>query len=161
MMDWLRALSVKGVLAFYLVTLAFILVIVWMFRPPSADANALALLAGFVTLFLKMAADASGYQYQSSAGSDKKDDNQAKVTSTLAAAAAPNVPPPEAAPSVVAWWSLLTDAERAAVTNNRSDARVESFITKAQSGRANKEDLTYLVARGLLTQGRADAISTS
>jgi hypothetical protein len=76
MMDWIKTLPLKGVLAFYLVTLAFVLVILWMVKPPSGDSNALALLAGFVTLILKMAADASGYQYQSSAGSDKKTDAQ-------------------------------------------------------------------------------------
>lgn len=74
MMDWFRGLQLKGVLAFYLVTLAFILVLLWMLHPPSGDANAIGLLAGFVTLIIKAAVDATGYQFNSSAGSDRKTD---------------------------------------------------------------------------------------
>lgn len=73
-MDIIRSISIKGGLAVLLTMLAFIMVMVWMFRPPNGDANSVAILAGFVTLFLKMAADAVGYQFQSSAGSDKKTD---------------------------------------------------------------------------------------
>ncbi len=89
MIEWFKGISLKGALAFYLATIAFILVTVWMFRPPTGDPNALAILAGFVTLIIKMAADAVGYQYQSSAGSDRKSDLLAQ---------APPATPPETKP---------------------------------------------------------------
>lgn len=73
----------KVALAFFLVFVAAAMVLLWMLHPPAGDSNALALLAGFVTLFIKMAADAIGYQYSSSAGSDKKDDVQKDVINKL------------------------------------------------------------------------------
>jgi hypothetical protein len=136
------------------------MVILWMLHPPTVDAGTAALLASFVTMFIKMSADAIGYQYNSSAGSDKKDDAQAKVASTLAAAV------PVAAAAIVtpvtSWWTLLTDAERfaieAAAPNN---ARLTAFITAAKVGKATTDDLNYLVQRSLLTQPRADTIAAS
>lgn len=153
----LENLSLKGALAFFLVCVSAFMVILWMLHPPVVDAGTAALLASFVTMFIKMAADAIGYQYNSSAGSDKKDDTQAKVASTLAAAVVPPPAPTNGAP-VIAWWSLLTDAEKAAINAARADARVQSFVDRAQTGKADAADLDYLVARGLLMQGRADAI---
>jgi hypothetical protein len=76
--------DLKGALAFFLVCVAAFMVILWMLHPPQGDGNALALLAGFVTLFIKMAADAIGYQFNSSAGSEKKDAVQAEVAGKLA-----------------------------------------------------------------------------
>lgn len=156
----LENLSLKGVLAFFLVCVSAFMVILWMLHPPVVDAGTAALLASFVTMFIKMAADAIGYQYNSSAGSDKKDDTQAKVASTLAAAVVPPLAPTNGAP-VIAWWSLLTDTEKAAINAARSDARVQSFVDRAQAGKADAADLDYLVARGLLMQGRADAIKAA
>lgn len=156
----LENLSLKGALAFFLVCVAAFMVILWMLKPPVVDAGTAALLASFVTMFIKMAADAIGYQYSSSAGSDKKDDAQAKVATTLAAAVAPQPNAPNGAP-VVAWWSLLTDPEKTAINAARSDARVQSFVDRAQAGKADAADLDYLVARGLLLQGRADAIKAA
>ena len=80
-------LTLRGFLAVLLVLISTGLVVLWMVHPPSGDANAVALLAGFVTLFLKVMADAVGYNYQSSAGSDKKDELVLKAP-----------PPPEAKP---------------------------------------------------------------
>lgn len=157
----LENLTLKGALAFFLVCVAAFMVILWMLKPPVVDAGTAALLASFVTMFIKMAADAIGYQYNASAGMDKKDEAQAKITNTLAAAVAP---PPPSAPNgapVVAWWSLLTDPEKTAINAARADARVQSFVDRAQAGKADTADLDYLVARGLLMQGRADAIKAA
>lgn len=77
-------LSLKGGLAFFLVIVSSAMVFLWMLHPPAGDASLIGLLAGFVTLFIKMAADACGYQYSSSAGSDKKSDLLAQ---------APAIPP--------------------------------------------------------------------
>lgn len=160
----LENLSLKGALAFFLVCVSAFMVILWMLHPPVVDAGTAALLASFVTMFIKMAADAIGYQYNSSAGSDKKDDTQAKVADKLASAVAPvpGAPPtPPAPPPVIAWWSLLTDPEKATINAARSDARVQSFVDRAQQGKADSADLDYLVARGLLTAPRADTIKAA
>lgn len=98
--------NLKGALAFFLVLIAFVLVYTWMIYPPRVnDGNALALLAGFVTLMIKMAADAVGYQFQSSSGSDKKDDTMKALAAaatgappTVTTAPAPLVPGPGPSP---------------------------------------------------------------
>ncbi len=82
----------KGLLAFFLVVVAAAMVFLWMMHPPSGDASQIGLLAGFVTLFIKMAADAIGYQFNSSAGSDKKDDTIQKAVAGDTAVV-PTVPP--------------------------------------------------------------------
>lgn len=145
--------NMKIVLAFFLVVVAAAMVFVWLFYPPTGDANALALLAGFVMLFIKMAADATGYQFSSSAGSDKKDETQAKVASSLAEKVAP--------PTVAPWWSRLNDAERTAIADAKDDPRVQLFKSTAEVGRATQDDLAYLVTKGLLTQERATAIQSA
>lgn len=92
----------KVALAFFLVFVAAAMVLLWMLHPPAGDSNALALLAGFVTLFIKMAADAIGYQYSSSAGSDKKDEVQKDVINKLTTGTGAGTTTVEvAAPSVV------------------------------------------------------------
>ena len=58
-MKW-ENFTLKGSLAFFLVIVASFCWSFWMIHPPAGDSNALALLAGFVTLFIKMAADAIG-----------------------------------------------------------------------------------------------------
>lgn len=146
--------NMKIVLAFFLVVVAAAMVFLWLLYPPTGDANTLALLAGFVMLFIKMAADASGYQYSSSAGSDKKDETQAKVADKLAEKVA--------APVVAPWWSRLTDAERTAIADAaKDDPRVQLFKSTAEVGRATPDDLAYLVTKGLLTQERSTAIQSA
>lgn len=146
MANWLKGVSLKGALAFYLATLAFILVVFWMIRPPPGDGNAIALLAGFVTLIVKMAADAVGYQFQSSAGSDKKSDLMAQA-------------PAIGAPAVAPWWSVLTGAEKDKITAEAaSDPQVAAFVTTASAGHATADDLAYLVSKTLLTPARASEI---
>ncbi len=80
----LASAGVKTWLAFFLVMIAAAMVLLWMIHPPQGDGNSLALLAGFVTLFIKMAADATGFQFASSAGSERKDEVQATVSAKLA-----------------------------------------------------------------------------
>lgn len=151
-------MNLKGILAFFLVCTSSGMVVLWMLKPPAVDAGTAALLASFVTMYIKMAADAIGYQYNSSAGSDKKDDVQAKVTSTLAAA----VPAAINAVPATPWWTLLTDPERFAIEADApNNSRLTAFITAAKAGKATKDDLAYLVQRGLLTQPRADTIAAS
>lgn len=143
-------------LAFFLVIIAAIL-IVWLgyiLVNKTADAGTAALLAGLVTLIVKMADSSVNYQYQSSAGSDKKDETNATVQKALA----DKMPAQQnAAPTVVvAWWSLLTDAEKAAIAAAApTDPRVTAFVKAAEIGKAVADDLTYLAGKGLLTPERA------
>lgn len=155
-------LTLKGSLAFFLVCVAAFMTILWMLHPPTGDASQIGLLAGFVTLFIKMAADAIGFQFNSSAGSEKKDEVQAVVSAKLADKVPTPPPPPSAAPSVVmAWWSLLTDAEKTALATPPVDDRVQKFMDTAKLGRATPDDLAYLVSRNLITAARAAEIESA
>lgn len=169
-------LNPKIVLAFFLITLAAILVVFFtiiMVRTssdgkPPLDPGTIALLAGFVTTFLLMAKSASDYQFTSSAGSDKKDDAQTAVSKALAEkvpAPAPVAPTPASpAPSaiVIPWWTQLTDAEKSGIAGAAvSDPKAALFMVAAQAGKATGDDLDYLVSKNLLTQDRADAIKAT
>lgn len=98
LVEALVALNPKIVLAFFLVVVAAFMVIFLIRTLTSTDAKldagTIALFASFVTMFIKMASDGTGYQFSSSAGSDKKDDTQAQVSSKLA----DKVPTPPPAP---------------------------------------------------------------
>lgn len=154
-------INIKSFLAFFLVFIAAFMVILWMVHPPAGDGNSLALLAGFVTLFIKMAADSTGYQFTSSAGSEKKDEVNAAVQTKLAEKVAGPVPtPPTPTTPIPPWWSRLNEAEKTAITAaGTTDPRVAAFITASQVGAANADDLAYLVTKNLLTQDRATAIA--
>lgn len=81
--------------------------------------------------------------------------NAAEVAAT-AIAPDTNLPVPP-------WWARLTDDEKNAITTAAAnDPRVAAFITAAQTGAANADDLAYLVTTNppLLTQARADEIKT-
>ena len=80
--------TIRAVLAILMIVIAAGLVFLWMIKPPTGDGNAVALLAGFVTLFLKGAVDLASYYTQSSAGSDKKTD------AIISNGAAPPAPAP-------------------------------------------------------------------
>ncbi len=153
-MRW-ENLTLKGALAFFLVCVAAFMTILWMLHPPTGDASQIGLLAGFVTLFIKMAADAVGYQYSSSAGSDKKDETQAKVASALASKVGNGEPA-----AVGGWWNRLSDDDRkvitAAVPNDPEVARIVAAPVTGKGEAAT--DIAYLVKVGLLTQDRANAI---
>lgn len=162
----LMGLNPKITLAFFLVIVAALMV-VFLIRTLTStdaklDAGTIALFASFVTMFIKMASDGTGYQFSSSAGSDKKDETQATVSSKLADKVAPAPGAPNPSVPVPPWWSRLSDPEKNAISTASVgppvDARVAAFITASQVGAATPDDLTYLVSKGLLTQDRADAI---
>lgn len=110
---------------------------------------------------------ALGFFFGSSQSKEKADASQQKVVERLTGAApAPAVPSTPAAPSapavVVAWWSLLTDAERDAVTAaSATDSGAAAFLAAAKAGKASDTDLANVVSLGLLTQDRADAIKAA
>ncbi len=161
-MRFLEQVTLKGALAFFLVIVAAFMTILWMLHPPTGDASQIGLLAGFVTLFIKMAADAIGFQFSSSAGSEKKDEVQAIVATKLAdkvpTPPSSSAPPP---PAVMAWWSLLSDTEKTALSTPPVDDRVQKFMDTAKIGRATPDDLAYLVSKGLLTSARAAEIESA
>jgi hypothetical protein len=159
-------MTLKGALAFVLILLSFVLVYTWMNYPPnSADGNMIALLAGFVTLFLTMTKDAVGYNFTSSASQERQQqtaqDTASKAIDALAASAplVPSPPPVSPAPNVVvAWWSLFTSPEQEAMIAASADPRVQSIIDASKVGKASSDDLAYLVSKNLLTQERQTAI---
>lgn len=154
-------MNLKGTLAFFLVVIAASMVVLWMLHPPTGDASQIGLLAGFVTLFIKMAADAIGFQYNSSDGSQKKDEVNAAVAGKLADKVPSSAQPKPT--TVASWWSLLSPAEQANIetmaTINPPDARVRAILAALKSGKAEAPDLADLVTKGLLTQARADEIN--
>lgn len=159
-------MNVKTVLAFFLVIIAALLVVYLINTLTGAakgtlDAGTIALFASFVTMFIKMASDATGFQFNSSAGSEKKDEVQASVSAKLAdKVPAPPAPPPPV--PVPPWWSRLTDAEKNSITTAApADPRVQAFVTASQVGAATKDDLAYLVNKTLLTQVRANEIAAA
>lgn len=83
----------KIALAFFLVFMAAVLLVFMAVMFKYLDAGSAALIASLVTLFVKMADNAVGYQYNSSSGSDKKDDIQANVAATLANKVQPSPSP--------------------------------------------------------------------
>lgn len=105
---------------------------------------------------------ALGFFFGNTMAKMAQDAGQQKVVDKLTSTAPPNGGPvaPLPAPTVVvAWWSLLTDAERAAITAAATtDPKAASFMAAAQTGRATQDDLDDLVSKNLLTQARADAI---
>ena len=155
-MKW-ENMTLKGALAFFLVCISAFMVVLWMLHPPSGDASQIGLLAGFVTLFIKMAADAIGYQYNSSSGSDKKDETQAKVAGALAEKVAPATPL-----AGIPWWNRLTDAERTAITAasvaDAGDAKLAAIANGPMKMKPDADEIAYLVTKNLLTQSRATEI---
>lgn len=130
-----------------MIALTFVLAL----RGPETDAFKV-LLGAMLTVGF---ASAIGWYFNSNAGSEKKDAVSAKVAEKLAE----KVMPSPAPVVVVAWWSLLSDAERTAITAAApADAKVAAFMAAAQTGKATPEDLADLVSKGLLTQARADEI---
>lgn len=167
MTNLLEKMTLKGALAFVLVFLSFILVFTWMKAPPNtADGNMIALLAGFVTLFLTMTKDAVGYNFTSSASQERQQqttsDQASRAIDALAASAPVAATAAPAPVVVVAWWSLLTEPERQAIHSAApNDPKCAAFMAAAQTGKAAPADLDYLVAGGLLTAERAKAIVAS
>lgn len=100
------------------------------------------------------------YLFGSSRGSSAKDDTQNRLVDKLLPPnpTSPAVPPPV----VVAWWSALSPDEQAALEAAAvTDPKVRTFIDAAKVGKANADDLAYLVSKipPLLTQERATALA--
>lgn len=131
------------------VTFAVVIVVSMIFKVP-VDGAAGQLLEVLKNIVLIMV----GFYFGSSSGS--KDANQAMKQMALSGTTNGK------AATVAPWWSLLTDAEKAAITADApNDPRVAAFITTASAGHATTDDLSYLVSKGLLTQGRATAIEAA
>lgn len=124
-------------------------------------AGAFMTLLGVLTACLK---DVYSFFFGSSSGSAKKDETQGRIVEKLTSSAPPTGPVAPLPPPVVivAWWSLLTDPERETITAaSINDAGAAAFMAAAKVGKASDADLANLVALGLLTQARADAIKAS
>lgn len=82
-----------------------------------------------------------------------------KLTSTQPPGAAGPVSPVPAPIVVVSWWSLMSAPEQAAIEAAApNDARVATILIALKTGKAEALDLVDLVAKGLLTQNRADML---
>lgn len=145
----LLTMNPKIVLAFFLVVVAALMVVFLIKTLTSGkatlDAGTIALFASFVTMFIKMAADGTGYQFSSSSGSDKKDETQARVADKLAEKVplAPTPPPaPAAAPTPdqlgesmlsngeLAYFRALTDQEAKKAFLAMSTAERQATVAK-------------------------------
>lgn len=105
---------------------------------------------------------ALGFFFGSNMSKMLADAGQQKIVEKLTSTAPPTGGPvaPLAAPIAVAsWWSLLSLAEQAAMEQaGMNDPEVQTVLTAFKSGKAEAPDLAVLVAKGLLTQARADEI---
>lgn len=108
---------------------------------------------------------ALGFFFGNTSAKVQSDAGQQKVVEKLTSTAPPTGGPvaPLAAPTIiVAWWSMLTEAERAAITAAApTDPKAAAFMVAAQVGKASPADLDDLVAKGLVTQGHADVIKAA
>lgn len=108
---------------------------------------------------------ALGFFFGSNMSKMLADAGQQKIVEKLTST---NPPPPAGGPVaplagpvvVPSWWSLLTVAEQAAIEAAAvTDADVQAHLTALKSGKAEAPNLAGLVAKGLLTQARADEIN--
>lgn len=130
-----------------------IIILIWAKPSTGADSQLLNTLigmyvgTGFISTINWWMGDAKG--------SDSTNRMQEKMSDAIRPAL-----PPVAPDVVVAWWSILTDAERAAITAAAlTDPRAAAFVAASATGKASPADLDYLVTNGLLTQDRATAIA--
>lgn len=144
----------RAIIVSWMMLSSFIIIVLCWWKPPGADNQLLNTLIGMYvgTGFIT----AITWWMGSSKGSDANNKMVESLTQAIGPAAAAGQPP------VVAWWSLLTDTERAAIqAAAANNPQIAAFVAAAQAGKATKGDLDYLVARGMLTQPRADAIGAS
>lgn len=108
---------------------------------------------------------ALGFFFGNTMAKMAQDAGQQKVVEKLTSTNPPTGGPvaPLAAPTIiVAWWSKLTPEEQAAITALApTDPKAASFMASAQTGTATEDDLAAIVAKGVLTQGRADIIKST
>lgn len=135
-----------------LIGVALVLAVIFLtfllaFKAPDGDMFKM-MVGGLMTVGF---ASIIGFYFGSSAGSKDKDAAMVKMAGAT-----------NGAPVITSWWSLLTEEEKAAITAVApTDARVQAFVTTATLGHATADDLSYLVSKGLLTQGRATAIEAA
>jgi hypothetical protein len=147
-----RRVDTRSTLALIIVSNIVILTAFLAYTAPDSDAFKilLGLLGGSATAVI-------GYYYGSNSTTERKDQAQERVAARLA----DKVATPEAV-TKFAWWSLFTDDEkRMFEIAAQTDGRVKMFIVVAQVGRAEEQDLDYLVQVGALTKERADFIRAS
>lgn len=75
----------QKLLAFGLVTAFVVVILLWMFHPPTGDAGTTAVLNTLVGTLGGMAGMVATFYFGSSQGSKTKDDTTASLTKTLAA----------------------------------------------------------------------------
>jgi hypothetical protein len=159
MSDVQRVLALMLVGAFTLVLLIFAFrLVIWGDAPTLVD-----LIKTLISALINVVMLVLGYFYGSSKAKEQSDSSQQRVVEKLTSPpGSPAAPVPPAPTVIVAWWSLLTEAERAAITADApNDPRVAAFAVAAGLGKATADDLAYLVARSLLTQDRATAIQAA
>lgn len=156
MSDVQRALALILVASFAIATMIATVCSIWW---PSADAlvdMAKTLQAALVNMSLI----GLGFFFGNTSAKMTQDAGQQKVVEKLTGAPTPVVPPLVAPP--MSWWLKLSDPEKNAITAEApNDPRVAAFITAAQAGAANADDLAHLVSKNLLTQVRADEIKAA
>ncbi len=151
------ALLLVGTVSFMVVTLTIRIVI-------SGDLPTIAaLLKELKDALTNMSLIALGFFFGNTMAKMAQDAGQQKVVEKLTSTQPPGPPGPVApAPGptvVVSWWSLLTIAEQAAIEAAApTDPRVAAILAAFKSGKAEATDFVDLVAKGLLTQVRADAL---
>lgn len=133
----------------------FYVLLMWMrMKVEGSTSEVLTMMVGSLTTAFGLVIN---YWLGSSSGSSDSRRSQAALTEKLADAAATSVP---AVAPVKPWWSLLTDAERVAITASAlTDPKVKAFADKAAAGVGDADDLAYVVSLGLLTQDRAATIA--
>lgn len=154
------ALLIVGTIVFSAAALIIRMVI-------SSDIPAIIDLAkGTLSNLTNMALIALGFFFGNTMAKMAQDAGQQKVVEKLTSTAPAGPPGPIApiqAPTVIiAWWSLLTSAEQAAIVAAApTDPKAAAFMAAAQTGKASQTDLDDLVAKGLLTQARADILKAT
>lgn len=149
-----RLLSIIIIATFCTMLLAMTLKVVWV----GTVADNLDILKIALPAAITFAGTCLGFYYGSSKSKEQADTAQQSLMDKLTPPAAPT---PPSAP-VPPWWARLTDDEKTKITAEAAnDARVQAFITASQVGAATKDDLQYLVTKGLLNQDRADAIAAA
>lgn len=164
MADVQRALAIMLIGTLCLCILAVTAKVVFSGDPPTLNDMAKTLQAALVNMGLI----GLGFFFGNTIAKMQQDSSQQRLTDKLASATSGSPPPPPPPSAPTPWWTKLTDAEKNAITvaargpaGGMPDARIGAFVTASQVGAATSDDLAYLVAKGLLTQARADEIKAA
>lgn len=154
------AIALIGTFAFAII-ITTIRLVIWGDPPTTLD-----VVKTLHAAMINMAMVVLGYFFGSSKSKEGADASQQRIVEKLTATAPPGPPGPVApVPSpvvVISWWSLLTDAERAAISAAApTDSKSAAFMAAAQTGKATADDLAAMVAKGFITQDRAVVVSAA